>query len=202
VEGVHNEVFNSMTLHTNPGCTLDTSRANVDVALPASANTFVGTVKTTDCDVQVNFNSGCSTQDTDGRSFGIGLNGQQGGVYATLWDDTGIKFCTSAHRFFVCVGMRALTYASCKGFFPRGFIPEDITNSTPDPSLWPAPKAFFAATTCPIDQFFKDHVFVINTTLCGDLGNPTYGPAGCPGTCAEQVANPANFNGILTWISS
>jgi len=83
----------------------------------------------------------------------------------------------------------------CEGFFPRGFIPEDITNSTPDPSGWPAPKAFFAATTCPTGQFFKDHVFVINTTLCGDLGNPTYGPAGCPGTCAEQVANPANFNG-------
>ena len=89
VEGVHNEVFNSMTLHTNPGCTLDTSRANVDIALPGSANTFVGTVKTTDCNVQVNFNSGCSIQDTDGRSFGIGLNGQQGGVYATLWDEIG-----------------------------------------------------------------------------------------------------------------
>jgi len=162
VEGVHNEVFNLMTLHTNPGCILDTSRSD----------TFLGTVKTTDCDAQVNFNSGCSTQDTDGRSFGIGLNGQQGGVFATLWNDAGIKLW----------------------FFPRGFIPDDITNSTPDPSSWPTPKAFFAGTTCPIDHFFKDHVFVINTTLCGDFGDPTYGPAGCPGTCAEQVANPANFN--------
>ena len=99
--------------------------------------------------------------------------------------------------FFARVGTQALTYAACEGFFPRGFIPDDITNSTPDPSRWPAPKAFFAATTCPTDQFFKDHVFVINTTLCGDLGNATYGSAGCPGTCAQQVANPANFNGIL-----
>ena len=40
-------------------------------------------------------------------------------------------------------------------------------------------------------------MFVINTTLCGDLGDPTYGPAGCPGTCAEQVADPANFDGIF-----
>jgi hypothetical protein len=101
VEGVHNEVFNSMTLHTSPGCTLDTSRANADIALPVSSNTFVGTVKTTDCDALVNFNSGCSIQDTDGRSFGIGLNGQQGGVYATLWDDAGIKFCTSVRHPFV-----------------------------------------------------------------------------------------------------
>jgi len=84
-----------------------------------------------------------------------------------------------------------------EGFFPRGSIPQDITDSTPDPSSWPAPKAFFAAPTCPPRQFFKDHVFVINTTLCGDLGNPTYGPAGCPGTCAEQVANPANFDGSV-----
>jgi len=89
VEGVHNEVFNLMTLHTNPGCTLDTSRSNA----------FVGIVKTTDCDARVNFNTGCSTQDTDGRSFGIGLNGQQGGVFATLWNDAGIKLCTSPHRF-------------------------------------------------------------------------------------------------------
>ena len=97
LEGVHNDVFNSMTLHTNPGCTLDASRANLDLALPVSANTFVGTVKTTDCNALVNFNSGCSIKDTDGRSFGIGLNGQQGGVYATLWDDAGVKICTSIH---------------------------------------------------------------------------------------------------------
>ena len=100
VEGVHNEVFNSMTLHTNPGCTLDTSRANADITLPVSANTFVGTARTTDCNALVNFNSGCSIQDTDGRSFGIGLNGQQGGVYATLWDDAGIKICMSIDRRF------------------------------------------------------------------------------------------------------
>ena len=94
LEGVHNGVFNSMTLHTNPGCTLDGSRANKNVALPVSANTFTGMVKTTDCNANINFNEGCSIQDTDGRSFGVGLNGQQGGVYATLWDDAGVKICT------------------------------------------------------------------------------------------------------------
>lgn len=100
-----------MTLHTNPGCTLDTSRANADITLPVSANTFVGTARTTDCNALVNFNSGCSIQDTDGRSFGIGLNGQQGGVYATLWDDAGIKICMSIPMsFWGRVGAQALTY--------------------------------------------------------------------------------------------
>ena len=83
----------------------------------------------------------------------------------------------------------------CEGFFPRGSVPSDIDNSSPNPSSWPAPQAFFAAATCPPDQFFKDHVLVINTSICGDLGNPTYAAAGCPGTCADQVADPANYNG-------
>ena len=100
VEGVHNQVFNLMSLHTNPGCTLDASRANANKAIPGSANTFVGRVKSTNCDALVNSNTGCSIQDTDGRSFGIGLNGQRGGVYATLWDGAGIKLCTSVHRLF------------------------------------------------------------------------------------------------------
>ena len=100
LEGVHTDVFNSMTLHTNPGCTLDTSRSNPDKGLPVSDNTFTGTVKTSDCNALANSNTGCSIQDTDGRSFGAGLNGQQGGVYATLWDNTGVRICTSI--FFRC----------------------------------------------------------------------------------------------------
>lgn len=96
LEGVHNDVFNAMTLHTIQGCTLDTSRAKADKSLPASANTFVGNVSTTDCNTQINFNQGCSIKDTDPSSFGIGLNRQQGGVFATLWDEVnGIKICTS-----------------------------------------------------------------------------------------------------------
>ena len=44
-----------------------------------------------------------------------------------------------------------------------------------------------------MSQFFKDHSFIINTTLCGDLGEATYASAGCPGTCAQRVTDPANF---------
>jgi hypothetical protein len=204
VEGVHTDVFNTMTLHTNPGCTIDTSRANPDKGLPVSANTFTGTVETSDCNAQANnSNTGCSIQDTDGRSFGSGLNDQQGGVYATLWDDTGVRICTS--NLFSDVGTQGLisTSAVCEGFFPRDSIPQDIANSSPNPSSWPAPQAFFSAATCPPDQFFKSHALVIDTTLCGDLASATYGRAGCPGTCTDQVANPAKFDSRfnLYWFS-
>jgi len=172
LEGVHNQTSNQSTLHTNPGCKLDTSNFNPDSNVPVSHNTFVGKVVTDNCDANIDFNTGCGIKDEDNRSYGFGLATAGGGVFATLWDDNGIKIW----------------------FFPRIEIPEDINSETPDPSSWPAPKGFWSSSTCPTSRFFKDHSFIINTTLCGDLGEATYASAGCPGTCAQQVADPANFH--------
>lgn len=111
-------------------------------------------------------------------------------MFATLWNAEGVKICESQQTASDCVADLGR-----KGFWPRSDIPADITNKTPDPNSWRAPKAFFAATTCNPAQVLKNNVFVINTTLCGDLGNPTYNDPkyGCPGTCSEHVMNPANF---------
>jgi len=54
---------------------------------------FTGSLLATECDATVNYNAGCGILDTDGRSYGAGLNDQGGGVFATLWDGEGIRIC-------------------------------------------------------------------------------------------------------------
>lgn len=157
-----------MTLHTSPGCTLDASKSNPDQGKKVIDQTFLGHVQTTVCDANVAFNTGCGIRDTGDNSYGVGLNNAGGGAYAVLWDDSGIRICTSLCCLLVCVYSIASS-----GFFPRGEIPEDIENKNPNPDSWPVPQAFFSADTCSMAEFFKDHVFIYNITLCGDLGDAT-----------------------------
>jgi hypothetical protein len=159
LEGVHNADTNQYTLHTGPGCTLD------------SAVKATGKALGTTCASSGSDNSGCAFKDTDNRSYGKGFNDIQGGVYAHLWDSTGIKIW----------------------HFARGEISADITDGKPDPSSWPTPAAQFAASSCDVGSHFHDHVLTIDTTLCGDWAGATYQGAGCPGTCEEAVADPKNF---------
>lgn len=98
IEGVHDQTNNLYTLHTSPGCSLDASKSVCSVA-PELLSTldpskvFTGTPLSTNCDAAANFNSGCGIEDTDANSYGAGLNDQGGGVFATLWDDDGIRIC-------------------------------------------------------------------------------------------------------------
>lgn len=111
-----------MTLHTSPGCTLDTSKAIAQgVVLAAGINptqVFTGTALAADCDAAMNSNAGCGILDFDTRSYGAGLNNSGGGVFATLWNDDGVRIW----------------------FFPRDSVPADITAKSPDPSTWGSPK--------------------------------------------------------------
>lgn len=156
-----------MTLHTAPGCTLSTSLR------------LSSTVESADCNVAVNSNTGCAFRDSDLSSYGAGLNAAGGGVFAMLWDEAGISVW----------------------FFARKDIPSDLqdlkskTNATADPNTWGLPRAHWSSASCPTAQFFHSHSIVFDTTLCGDLGNPTYAAAGCPGTCADRLMDPNNFKG-------
>ncbi|KAF9555617.1 hypothetical protein CPC08DRAFT_765828 [Agrocybe pediades] len=70
----------------------------------------------------------------------------------------------------------------------------DIVDRQPNPGSWGVPTAFFpGGTNCDIQKHFFEHSLVLDTTLCGDLGNPTYASSGCKGTCAQAVADPENF---------
>lgn len=168
VEGVNTQKTNQMTLHTREGCTLDVN------APPAQGETqaFTGKVLSTTCNALVNSNSGCGISDPTPGSFGAGIEANGGGAFAMLWDQIGIRIW----------------------HFPRSEIPPDLTSKSPNPSTWPVPQAFWSSATCNVDTFFKDHVIVINTTLCGDFAGALYNANGCPATCAEHVADPNNFH--------
>ncbi|RXW21657.1 hypothetical protein EST38_g4173 [Candolleomyces aberdarensis] len=116
-------------------------------------------------------NRGCSFTDTDPRSYGKPFNMIAGGVFAHLWNNEGIKMW----------------------FFPRGEVPADVDAKQPNPDTWPTPVAFFSSKTCNMADNFYDHSLVLDTTLCGDFGGPTYVSAGCPGTCEQAVANTTIF---------
>ncbi len=163
LEGVHNSPTNHYTLHTSAGCTLSTNNPG---------NTFFeASIVNTECASSGDNNAGCGLRDTDARSYGEGFNRAGGGVFAHMWGSDGIKIW----------------------HFARNEIPQDIKDKKPKPSTWPTPSAFFASDTCDVNKHFHDHTLVIDTTLCGDLGNPTYSSSGCPGSCAEAVADPNNF---------
>ncbi|KAL4802665.1 concanavalin A-like lectin/glucanase domain-containing protein [Aspergillus unguis] len=81
IENVNDATTNEMTLHTNEGCTIDSSG-------------FSGTLLTSNCDVNAAGqadNAGCGIQHTDSNSYGAGFNAAGGGVYATQWTDEAIS---------------------------------------------------------------------------------------------------------------
>lgn len=176
IEGVNEQTTNQMTLHTATGCNLDTNPPD-----PSSGgnSAFTSKVLSTDCDAFANSNAGCAFLDSDTQSYGHGMNTNKGGVFAMLWDDSGVKIW----------------------HFRRSDVPADLSSGNPDPTSWPTPQAFWSSSLCNTGQFFSQHQLVIDTTLCGDWAGSVYnlpgqGPDGgsCPGTCASQVADPSNFH--------
>lgn len=169
IEGVNENQYNSMTLHTSAGCS----------TVNASA-TFLGTLAHTDCDAYANGNTGCgivapatatlttSTAaggDEEGActhsTAGAGFNAQGGGIYAMLWTDEGISVY----------------------LFPHEFVPADLTAGTPDPNSWTAkPLARFAGSECDFANHFSNQAIVIDTDLCGDWAGSVWSESSCPTT--------------------
>ncbi|TFK48559.1 glycoside hydrolase family 16 protein [Heliocybe sulcata] len=159
VEGVNLGQLNQMTLHTSDDCTLNTNTA------------FSGHTLGTQCASSGNDNAGCGIQDTNDNSYGHGFNQIAGGVFAHLWDDSGISVW----------------------HFARGSVPGDIAAQNPDPSSWGTPSASWATSSCNVGSHFYDHSLVIDTTICGDWAGAAYAASGCPKTCADAVADNSNF---------
>nr|ADK55597.1 beta-1,3-1,4-glucanase [Paecilomyces sp. 'thermophila'] len=81
IEGVNDNTFNHMVLHTSDGCTIDNDG-------------FTGNLKTSNCYVYApgqDANAGCGIEATDPNSYGKGFNSIGGGIYATEITPNGIS---------------------------------------------------------------------------------------------------------------
>jgi len=126
-------------------------------------------------------NTGCFFTPTGDNSFGANFNAQGGGVYAMDWQPDFIKIW----------------------FFPRAVVPQNIYDKQPDPSTWGPPTAMFSSgDKCTIGDHFHDNRIVINTTLCGDWAGGAFAAGGCPGTCADFLADPSHYKNAKWYIKS
>lgn len=172
IEGVHDNQHNQVAFHTADGCSLN----------PATSVNFTGTISApggvnlTDCNGNINQNSGCSVTEWSRASYGPLFDTQGGGVFAMKWDETGI----SIWSFF------------------RVAVPQDIVDGIPNPMNWGLPSATLDTTRCDLPKFFIDHQIVFDITFCGDWAGNTYATSGCPGTCDERLMLASNFENA-TW---
>lgn len=161
LEAVHDYTHNQATLHTSEGCTIASTNSR---DLGISGRVIAGT----NCDVGATSNQGCGIRADTPLSYGVGFNGNGGGVYAMRWDSAGIAVY----------------------FFPRGSIPSDIGAESPNPDSWGPAQARWPAASCDPFRFFKDHHIIFDTTLCGDWAGGVWNGAGIPGqeeSCAQRT---------------
>lgn len=168
LEGVNTNTQNQVSLHTGVGCTMPT-----DLSSGMSGTITTGSWDSYDCSSTNTGNQGCGVMDTTSdNSYGTSFNNNGGGVYALVWVTTGISVW----------------------FHPRGSIPSDITNGSPDTSNWGTPIAHFPSTNCNMYEFFYDQFNIFDTTLCGDWAGSSGSWASCAAstgysTCSSYVQN-------------
>ena len=128
------QLENQISLHTLDGCT--------HPAAPAAGQSAneTGTLISTDCFNQTNFNEGCIAEVPTDASYGAGFAAAGGGVYALLWDEAdGLSFW----------------------FFQRGSIPSDVPTTTPNPAGWGTPTAFYPTSSCDTSVFIKPQTLIL-----------------------------------------
>ncbi|KAF9484359.1 glycoside hydrolase family 16 protein [Pholiota conissans] len=165
LEGVHDQEHNQIAWHTEAGCLIDPT------APFTGQLTQTNGVNNTNCDANLNQNSGCAVTEWSRASYGPFFEAQGGGILAMKWDENDI----SVWSFF------------------RAAIPTDVTQGTPNPSLWGPPSATLRNTTCDIENNFINHTIVFDITFCGDWAGNSYATSGCPGTCPDRLMDPTNF---------
>ncbi|GAA5940449.1 hypothetical protein JCM3775_005094 [Rhodotorula graminis] len=139
-------------------------------------NTSVPTGELTfnNCDHGVEANKGCTYVDPRNSSYGADFAAGGGGVYAAELASDGISVW----------------------FFARADIPADLSGSSPDPTTWGRPMAYYPSSTCSINQYFAPQQLTINIALCGDwAGQPgVFSPTCGTGLCSDYVKDPRNFD--------
>ena len=171
IEGVNSQRSNFMTLHTGgPACSISS-----DASPFASSSKIVHT----GCDLNAPNQPkgvGCSINNTLSASYGTDFNANGGGIYAMEWTSTAISIW----------------------HFPHASAPADIAAPNPDPTKWGTPAARFQGA-CNIDNSFRNHNIIFDTTFCGQwAGDTDWVASGCAAThgpsCSAYVqGNPKDF---------
>lgn len=129
IEGVNTIAYNSVSLHTSPNCTI-------------SGSGQTGNFETSDCNKDVNGNSGCGTAlnaTYTPNNYGYPFNNISGGIYATEWTSAYVK----------------------TWFFSRSQIPPSITSGQPDVTTFGLP-AVNQQGSCVIDQHFNNMSIIVS----------------------------------------
>ncbi|CAE6413471.1 unnamed protein product [Rhizoctonia solani] len=135
LEGINGYTRNQASLHTAVGCTI-----------PADYGSTGTLAASTVCAADLTANMGCGQLSTGANSYGKPFNDNGGGVYAMLWQSTGVSIY----------------------FFPRNAIPSDITSEAPQPSTWGIPSGNWPSTNCDPATYLKNHQIIFTNTVCGD----------------------------------
>ncbi|KZV90798.1 glycoside hydrolase family 16 protein [Exidia glandulosa HHB12029] len=171
IENVNDASENVSSLHTSAGCTQ-----------PKSGRVMKGRVSNTDCNAFANGNAGCGVVTDSKRSFGPNFNKAGGGWFATERTDTKIKYWFWSRK--------------------DPHVPAEVraNKGTVHPEKWGKPTAVFNSQSCNISKKFGSHMFIINTSLCGDWAGNVY-PGGM-GACVKHVnENPGAFKSAYWDIS-
>ena len=206
LENVNDAQSNGYTLHTSAGF----------VAENHTAAEMKGRLVTGNCDVNAQGqekNVGCGIVDgQETKSYGDGFNDNNGGVFATLVDELGVRIW----------------------FFPRDKLPADITAHQPVPpcwnmtgggaleprhdgeqpmpihmpngteSTWDIPNAIFTSPDNGADgmkRHFRDMQIIFNTAFCGDWAGKVWESSptckALAPTCQDFVSNhPKEFEEV------
>jgi len=140
---------------------------------PTTSNKSVetGTIVSTDCFNATNGNQGCIVRESQPNSFGSGFNNNGGGALATLFNENGVK----------------------QWFFPRASVPSDFNSTSPNPTNWGVPSAYFPSSSCNMDQFFGPQTMILDIDICGAFGLGAFS-ATCQGNCLDLVRTPTNYD--------
>jgi len=171
LEWVHESSYNSMTLHTASGCTVDNS-----------STAFQGQLQSANCNAGSG-SDGCSIETLDqvkGKTgtlttAGPAFNSQGGAVFVVNWQTTGLSIY----------------------IFGRDNVPADITACNPNPASWNAvPAAQFSGSGCDFNSSLSTMQIITDTTFCGDWAGKVWESSGAVAatgakTCTEYVTKNA-----------
>ena len=126
VENVNLATTNAYSLHTEDGC------------MASSQVAITGDLVNLNCYNATDFDEGCKVVDSD-LSYGAGFANNNGGAFAFLWDEEGMRIW----------------------FFPRNTIPADLPTANPNPAGWGTPTAFYPSSTCDTTKFFGPQTMIL-----------------------------------------